>query len=129
MFESVTTITEMARSKIAMNSFSTIQTEKSGTVSKTIFRSMINFVGTCRSCLLKTNCPSIPERGRSTESTDLQRVFKRASFLERFRKRIKVKIISELEDLERQRADKKEPDKNIESRIEDLQNQLLDMLK
>ena len=132
MFESVTTITEMARSKIAMNSFSTIQTEKSGTVSKTIFRSMINFVGTCRSkriVLLKTNCPSIPERGRSTESTDLQRVFKRASFLERFRKRIKVKIISELEDLERQRADKKEPDKNIESRIEDLQNQLLDMLK
>jgi len=49
--------------------------------------------------------------------------------VERFRKRIKVKIISELEDLERQRADKKEPDKNIESRIEDLQNQLLDMLK
>ena len=36
MFESVTTITEMARSKIAMNSFSTIQTEKSGAISKTI---------------------------------------------------------------------------------------------
>ena len=35
MFESVTTITEMARSKIAMNSFSTIQTEKSGNFFKT----------------------------------------------------------------------------------------------
>ena len=80
MFESVTTITEMARSKIAMNSFSTIQTEKSGTVSKSVFRSMIELrsqveyakvpktVATCRSCLLKTIYPSIPERGRSTES-------------------------------------------------------------
>ena len=51
------------------------------------------------------------------------------ALLEKCCKGIKVKIISELEDLERQRADKKEPDKNIESRIEDLQNQLLDMLK
>ena len=57
MFESVTTITEMARSKIAMNSFSTIQTEKSGAISKTI-QSQVDKVSKtgdgCRSYLVNT---------------------------------------------------------------------------
>ena len=64
--ESVTTITDLVKSKIAMNSMSTIATEKS------------------------------------------------------------VKLISELESLE---AKREQGDQNVESRIEDLQNQLLEFLK
>ena len=64
--ESVTTVTDLVKSKIAMNSMSTIATEKS------------------------------------------------------------VKLISELESLEKKRGD---GDQNVESRIEDLQNQLLEFLK
>lgn len=64
--ESVTTITDLVKSKIAMNSMSTIATEKS------------------------------------------------------------VKLISELESLEKKLE---QGDQNVESRIEDLQNQLLEFLK
>ena len=118
MFESVTTITEMARSKIAMNSFSTIQTEKSGNFSKTYLISARN-----------SNPVGHRQSGGTEDGTEDGSNTISFEQIERFCKGIKVKIISELEDLERQRADKKEPDKNIESRIEDLQNQLLDMLK
>ena len=65
--ESVTTITDLAKSKLAMNSMSTVATEKS------------------------------------------------------------VKIISELENLEKQKDDNSQ-DENVDARIEDLQNQLLELL-
>jgi len=65
--ESVTTITDLAKSKLAMNSYSTVATEKS------------------------------------------------------------VKIISELENLEKQKDDNSQ-DENVDARIEDLQNQLLELL-
>ena len=69
MTESVTTITDMAKSKLAMNSYSTVATEKS------------------------------------------------------------VKIISELENLEKKKQeDDNSQDENVDARIEDLQNQLLELL-
>ena len=69
MTESVTTITDMAKSKLAMNSYSTVATEKS------------------------------------------------------------VKIISELETLEKKKQeDDNSQDENVDARIEDLQNQLLELL-
>ena len=67
MTESVTTITDLAKSKLAMNSYSTVATEKS------------------------------------------------------------AQIISELETLEKEKQDNS-TDENVDARIEDLQNQLLELL-